>query len=330
MATHDRKVLLIGGGGYVGSAIAATLKSLGYGVRILDNFIYGHQKLISPLSIETAIADMNVTNTVFNNMNNITDVIILGGLVGNQVIQKNPELAEQTNYDGVQAIINSLDGYGLKNVVFISTCSNYGIVDYNKYATEEFDLNPLGEYAKAKVAAERLLLSKKDQVDYTGTILRFATAFGVSARTRLDLLVNEFVYNAVNDQDISVYDENTWRPYCHVNDFGVLTDKVLRASTKDVYFEVFNGGSNSNNYTKKDILNRIYDHNYNFKIIHNSENTDPRDYKVSFEKARTVLKFEPKYDLSYGIKQLIQFSKKYNEFDYRLTNNCLLNSRSMI
>jgi len=323
MATRDRKVLLIGGGGYVGSAIAATLKSLGYGVRILDNFIYGHQELISHLSIETVAVDMNVTDNVLNNIDDITDVIILGGLVGNQVIQKNPKLAEQTNYDGVQAIINSLDGYGLENVIFISTCSNYGIVDSDKYATEEFDLNPLGEYAKAKVAAEKLMLSKKNIVDYTGTILRFATAFGVSARTRLDLLINEFVYKTVYNQEISVYDENTWRPYCHVNDFGILIDKVLTASKKDTYFEVFNGGSNINNYTKRDILNNIYDCNYNLKIVHNAKNTDPRNYKVSFEKAKQVLDFETSYDLLYGIEELIDFSRTNTFSQYYTNNHCL-------
>ena len=306
MAIRDRNVLLIGGGGYVGSAIAKTLDSLGYGVRILDNFIYGHQDLIKPLGIETVYADMNDTKSVLDNMPGITDVVILGGLVGNQVIEKNPILARKTNYEGVQNIINSLDGLGLDNAIFISTCSNYGIVDPSEYADESYSLNPLGEYARAKVEAEELILSKKDRVDYTGSVLRFATAFGGSARTRLDLLINEFVYKAVNGEEITVYDDNTWRPYCHVKDFGRMIDKVLTAESKQVYFEVFNCGSNDNNYTKRDVLNAINDQGYHPEVSIDKNNSDPRDYKVSFEKASNVLQFNTRYDLIDGINELIQ------------------------
>ena len=321
MAIRDRNVLLIGGGGYVGSAIAETLKSLGYGVRILDNFIYGHQDLIKPLGIEIVYADMNVTKSVIDNMFGITDVVILGGLVGNQVIEKNPILARKTNYEGVQNIINSLDGLGLDNVIFISTCSNYGIVDPSEYADESYPLNPLGEYARAKVEAEELILSKKDRVDYTGTVLRFATAFGVSARTRLDLLINEFVYKAVNGQEITVYDENTWRPYCHVKDFGRMIDKVLTAKSKKVYFEVFNCGSNDNNYTKRDVLNAIIDQGYHPVVTIDKNNSDPRDYKVSFKKAHKVLKFSVEYGLYDGIDELV---KQYDYVNRKNINGTIL------
>lgn len=317
MATHDRNVLLIGGGGYVGSSIAEILDSLGYSVRILDNFIYGHQDLIKPLGIETVYADMNNTKDILDNMSGITDVVVLGGLVGNQVIEKNPNLARKTNYDGVQNIINSLDGLGLNNVIFISTCSNYGIVDSFEYADEGYPLNPLGEYARAKVEAEKLILSKKDKVDYTATVLRFATAFGVSARTRLDLLINEFVYKAVHGQEITVYDENTWRPYCHVKDFGRMIDKVLTAEPRKVYFEVFNCGSNDNNYTKRDVLNAINDQGYYPLVTVDKNNSDPRDYKVFFEKANNVLHFQTKYKLIDGISELIENLKNttLNQFN---------------
>lgn len=320
MATRDRNVLLIGGGGYVGSAIAVTLDSLGYGVRILDNFIYGHQDLIKPLGIETIVADMNSMTNILSNLDSITDVVILGGLVGNQVIDQNPILARKTNYDGVTNIIHSLDGLGLNNVIFISTCSNYGIVDSGKYATEKTELYPIGEYAKAKVSSENLLLSKRGVVDYTGTILRFATAFGVSARTRLDLLINEFVYKSIHHETISIYDQHTWRPYCHVNDFGVLIDKVLIAKTNDVYFEVFNGGSNQNNYTKKNILEAIRSFGYDPAVIYNKLDTDPRDYKVSFEKAEQKIGFVTQYGLSDGINELIGFSQNVKS-DKRFINN---------
>lgn len=321
MATPDRNVLLIGGGGYVGSAIANKLSSMNYGVRILDNFIYGHSDLISGLNANVIHGDMNDISVVSNHMYGITDVVILGGLVGNQVIEKNPILAKKTNYDGLSQIIDSLDGYGLNNVVFISTCSNYGIIDTDETATEDSELNPLGKYAEAKVAAEKLLLSKKNGVDYTGTVLRFATAFGVSFRTRMDLLINEFVYKSINGESINVYDQNTWRPYCHVNDFGDLINKVLSASKDDVYFETFNGGSNCNNYTKQNIIDEISRFGFKPHVIYDKTNSDPRDYKVSFKKAEKILDFKAKVDLSTGIEELIHFSKQ------QIRNDLLTNDR---
>jgi len=208
-------------------------------------------------------------------------------------------------------------------VIFISTCSNYGITDTNVYATEETQLNPLGEYAKAKVIGENLLLSKCNKVDYIGTVLRFATAFGVSYRTRMDLLINEFVYKSVHGEQINVYDENTWRPYCHVNDFGNLIDKVLTAPKEDVYFEVFNGGGNQNNYTKKDIINVIKEFGYEPNIVYDNVNGDPRDYRVSFEKSKNILGFEVSKSLSSGISDIINYSK-VNKLDMVLTNNVII------
>ena len=321
MATLDRKVLLIGGGGYVGSAIAVTLNSLGYGVRILDNFIYDHSELLIGLNADIIHGDMNDISVVNDCLHNITDVVILGGLVGNQVIEKNPILAKKTNYNGVSQIINSLDGRGLNNVIFVSTCSNYGIVDTSEYATEESVLNPLGEYAKAKVLAEKLLLSKKGKVDYTGTVLRFATAFGVSYRTRMDLLINEIIYKSLNNEPIRVYDQNTWRPYCHVNDFGDLIDKVLSVSKSDVYFETFNVGSDYNNYTKQNVIDEVSRFGYNPQVIYDKVNSDPRDYKVSFKKAEKILGFEAQYELSDGIKELINYFSDQHQIDRRLSNN---------
>ena len=167
-----------------------------------------------------------------------------------------------------------------------------------------------------------MMLSKRDRTDYTGTILRFATAFGVSARTRLDLLINEFVYKSVHNEIISIYDQHTWRPYCHVNDFGILIDKVLSAETNDVYFEVFNGGSGQNNYTKKDILEAIRSFGYDPTVIYNEHDADPRDYKVSFEKANQKIGFVAQYCLNNGINELIDFSQNI-KFDKRFINNIL-------
>jgi len=97
METRDRNVLLIGGGGYVGTAIGRSLYLMGYKVRILDNFIYGHRRLAEQSGLEIVQGDMNKESDIISNLEGITDVVILGGLVGNDVIKKNPDLAKYTN-----------------------------------------------------------------------------------------------------------------------------------------------------------------------------------------------------------------------------------------
>ena len=127
-------------------------------------------------------------------------------------------------------------------MIFISTCSNYGIIEEGSLADEDFELKPLSLYAKSKVSAERFLLAQAGNVDYAATVLRFATAFGLAPRMRFDLTVNEFVKDLYEKGEILVYDADTWRPYCHVNDFARLVRVVLEAPSDAINFEVFNAG----------------------------------------------------------------------------------------
>ena len=197
----------------------------------------------------------------------------------------------------------------LKKLVFISTCSNYGLIKENELADEEFELTPLSLYAKAKVEAEEYLLAQKDKVNYTGTILRFATAFGLSPRMRFDLTISEFTRDLFAGKELLVFDENTWRPYCHVRDFARLIDLVIHAKKEIVNFEVFNAGGDKNNYTKKMVVDKIIENLPEAKISYTENGSDPRNYKVNFSKVRNRLGFEPKYSVEYGIKELIEAMK---------------------
>jgi nucleoside-diphosphate-sugar epimerase len=112
------------------------------------------------------------------------------------------------------------------------------LIKEDELADENFELNPLSLYAKAKVGAELHLMSKKGKVQYTGTVLRFATAFGLSPRMRFDLSVSEFVRDLYFGEELLVFDEHTWRPYCHVRDFARLIDLVINADSENVNFEI--------------------------------------------------------------------------------------------
>lgn len=255
------------------------------------NFIYGDMYDISELGIASK---------------GITDVILLAGLVGDPITKKYPEASGLINNVGVKRCIDFFIDKGIGKLVFISTCSNYGIISENDLADEDYELKPLSLYSKDKVDNEKYLLNQKDKADYTGVVLRFGTAFGLSPRMRFDLTVNEFVQTLTLGEELLVFDENTWRPYCHVRDFARLLEIVINAKPELVNFEVFNVGGDENNFTKKMIVDEILKHLLSGKVRYGKNGDDPRNFRVSFSKVSKTLGFKPEYSVAYGIKELIE------------------------
>jgi nucleoside-diphosphate-sugar epimerase len=305
-----KNVLLIGGAGYVGTVITSHFLKLGYKVRILDNFVYKNQESIQAYlgdeNYEFIKGDLGDIQILEKAAQGIDNVVVLGGLVGDPITKKYPEASNEINEIGVQACIDFFDDKRLNRLIFISTCSNYGLIKEDELADENFALNPLSLYAKAKVGAELRLMSKEGKVQYTGTVLRFATAFGLSPRMRFDLSVSEFVRDLYLGEELLVFDEHTWRPYCHVRDFARLIDLVINAESEKVYFEVFNAGGEVNNFTKKMIVDTIATYIPEAQIKFGTNGSDPRNYKVSFKKVKDTLGFEPKYTVKDGIEELIK------------------------
>jgi nucleoside-diphosphate-sugar epimerase len=295
----------------VGTVVTSHFLKKGYKVTVLDNFVYDHQFSILSFAGDPDYrfirGDMNNNADLAQALEaGVTDVILMAGLVGDPVTKKYPEASYEINEKGVQNCMDFFSGKGIGKMVFISTCSNYGLIGENELADENFDLNPLSLYAKAKVANEFYLMGKKDKVDYTGVVLRFSTAFGLSPRMRFDLSVSEFVKDIYRGKDLLVYDEHTWRPYCHVRDFARLLDMVLNADKTRVYFEVFNAGGDKNNFTKKMIVDAILQLIPAGKVSYGVHGSDPRNYRVNFNKVRTCLGFEPQFSVSYGVAELVE------------------------
>lgn len=306
---NRRSVLLIGSAGYIGSVVTRYFLNNGYIVRGFDKILYHNNSTVLPFlndeNYEFHYGDLTCQSDVNKALEGITDVIILAGLVGDPITKKYPNESDYINNIGLKYFVDSLNNRDLNRVVFISTCSNYGLIPENVLADEEYELKPLSLYAKAKVELETYLLSLKGKIDYTPTILRFATAFGVSPRMRFDLSVNEFVREMYLGADLVVYDHDTWRPYCHVLDFSQALMKVIEAPQSDVAFQVFNAGSEKNNYTKKMIIDEIVGFTPNAKITYQKHGTDPRNYRVDFSKIRETLGFEAEYTIYDGIKEII-------------------------
>ncbi|MFA6600705.1 MAG: NAD(P)-dependent oxidoreductase [Candidatus Omnitrophota bacterium] len=303
------RILILGGAGYIGSVLTGYLLDCGYCVRCLDLFLYGQEEVTKPFekfpSFELIKGDFTDENTLIRALDSVTDVVILAGLVGDPITKKYPEASQAINVDGMMQLIRILKPRELNKIIFVSTCSNYGLIPGDALADEQFELKPLSLYAKAKVAVEQELLALKGKLSFSPTVLRFATAFGLSPRMRFDLTVNEFTREAFLAHELLVYDAETWRPYCHVRDLSLVIRRVLEAPRARVAFEVFNVGGEANNMTKQMIVDAIKREVPALKVKWKEHGSDPRNYRVDFKKIKERLFFEPQYQVSSGIAELL-------------------------
>jgi len=233
-------------------------------------------------------------------------VVLLAGLVGDPITKKFPNESTIINNKGVKNVIDLCVKHNKERFIFVSTCSNYGLLKKNELADENFELNPLSSYAKSKVSAEKYILSFQNKTRFNPTILRFATAFGLSPRMRFDLTISEFTRDLALGKELLVYDANTWRPYCHVQDFARLIQIVIESPKNKVSFEVFNAGGDSNNATKQMIIDLILDRLPDGRVKYLKHGSDPRNYRVSFAKVESILGFKPEYKIKDGIDELLE------------------------
>lgn len=306
-------ILVIGGSGYIGTVLIPKLLKNNYNVINIDNLIYGHSDknidFVKKNKIKTKYRHLNLdirkTKKLKFELNKFKfhGVVILAGLVGDPITKKYSKLSREINRTGIKNCIKLFEKINLR-LIFVSTCSNYGLRN-ERPAKENSILKPLSLYSKDKVFIEQFLKngSKKNKFSYT--ILRFATAFGISPKMRFDLSISDFTHQMYFKKNIKVYDQNTWRPYCHVNDFARVILLVLKKEIKLIRNQIFNVGSDENNYTKKKIVQEILKKKIKSTVSYLKNDIDPRNYIVSFAKIKKILKFKAKYSVKYGINELI-------------------------
>ena len=319
-----QNVLLIGGAGYIGTVVTDYLLKKNYSVKIIDNLIYNStpSKRFIKLNKKIPFLNQDIRNIKSDNvfLKNIDAAILLAGLVGDPITKKYPQLSEEINDIGNKSIIDAIANSGIKKLIYISTCSNYGLIPDDTQANEEYILNPISLYAKSKVNIEKYILSKNIK-DFSTTILRFATAFGESARMRFDLTINEFIYEMLHNKKLLVFDPDTWRPYCHVLDFARLIELVINSKNEFVNNQVFNAGSDENNFTKRQIVNLISKYIDDSNIKFQDHGKDPRNYKVDFKKVRETLNFQPNFNVQNCIVDLINFIKQFKKINKKEYGN---------
>jgi nucleoside-diphosphate-sugar epimerase len=295
MNFNDRSVLVVGGAGYVGSVLTSRLLDAGARVRVLDHLIYDNgfalQHLLDHGRLSFIRGDLRDEAVFRVAADGVTDIVLLASLVGDPICKKYPQLALQVNQEGAKRIIDLLDTVGAERFVFTSTCSNYGIHDPSVLASETSELNPQSLYAKTKIEVENHLLEAARTSKASGTVLRISTAYGLSPRMRFDLTVSQFAWELGSGAPLLVYDADTWRPYCHVRDISKAIIGVLGAPADLVRGEVFNVGNTEQQFTKRMIVEEIQKHLPGTQVEYRTGDTDPRNYRVSFEKITSRLGF---------------------------------------
>ena len=307
---EGRRVLVVGGAGYVGSVLVRKLLAAGYQVRVLDNLLFGHGASVAELLEEPAFSfekgDLRDSGAVDRALDGVSDVVLLAALVGDPICKRFPEAARSVNGEGSMALFDALAGRGVERFVFTSTCSNYGLREDDSLATEEAELKPLSLYAETKVAFDEHALGRADEVDFCTTILRIATAYGLSARMRFDLTISEFTRELALGRELVVYDADTWRPYCHVASIAKAIRTVLEADRDAVHGEVFNVGDSEENYTKRRVVEAVQEHlGGDGQVTYTEGGSDPRNYRVSFDKIASQLGFQNEHTVPDAVGRLI-------------------------
>jgi nucleoside-diphosphate-sugar epimerase len=301
------KILVTGGAGYLGSVLSLALIEEGHNVRILDNLMYGGRSILPIFGhprFDFIIGDIRDSSVVERAVEHVDAVVHLAAIVGDPACARDPEAARAINEHSSLQLIRSAQAARVSRFVFASTCSNYGRMhDTSALASEEHELRPLSVYAETKVAVERALLGQGAS-PMAGTVLRFATLFGVSPRMRFDLTVNQFVMEMIVHRRLVVYGERFWRPYVHVRDAAGAISAVLKAPVDVVRGQVFNVGHTDENYRKIDLVELIGQRVRGATIEFVSVADDPRDYKVSFERIRSTLSFRPIRRVIDGIEEV--------------------------
>jgi len=296
------KILITGGAGYLGSVLSERLLNAGHDVMVVDNLVFGQTGLFHLCAnphfdfINGDARDENLMQRLLKD----SDVIIpLAAVVGAPASGKDPWLTTSVNLDAIQ-MLNRLRSSG-QLVVYPTTNSGYGIQSGDIYCTEETPLEPISLYGQTKVQAESELLSSPNAIT-----LRLATVFGMSPRMRLDLLVNHFVYAALTDRYLVIFEKDFKRNYIHIRDVADCFLHCIEHS-ESMVGRAFNAGLDDANLSKEELAMKIKEYLPEFYVHFAPIGSDPdkRNYIVSNKRLRDA-GFEAKRSLEVGIEELLK------------------------
>jgi nucleoside-diphosphate-sugar epimerase len=311
-----RKVLVVGGAGYIGCGLVRDLLADGYRVRVFDTLLYGDdaiRDLAGHPSFELHRGDFREVAPVVKAVKGMDAVIHLGAIVGDPACAVNEDNTLETNLAATRLLADVCRASNVARLLFASTCSVYGAA--GEVVDETSELNPVSLYAATKIDSERVLLGARGR-DFHPVILRLATAFGWSHRPRFDLVVNLLTAKASQEKKIVIYNGHQWRPFIHVRDISLAFRTAMRAPLELVSGEVFNVGDNSMNLTLGGLAEKIRAMEPGLEVEH-INNNDERTYRVCFDKIWTRLGFTCRVSVEAGVEEMRRHIKAGEVADYR-------------
>ncbi len=293
-------ILVTGGAGYLGSVLVPELLKVGHNVTVVDNFMFGQNPLMDCCHNDNFIIVRGDARDedLLKGLCKDKDIIIpLAALVGAPMCDRDKVGAKTTNYEAIKLLISFLSKE--QRVLVPTTNSGYGIGQKGVHCTEESPLKPISLYGKMKVESEKIILDRGN-----GISLRLATVFGASPRMRLDLLVNDFTYRAVNDRFVVIFEGHFKRNYIHIRDVAKAFLHSID-NFESMKNEAYNVGLSDANISKLELCAKIKEQIPDFVYIeeHIGEDPDKRDYIVLNDKIEGT-GFKPGFSLEMGIKEL--------------------------
>ncbi len=307
-------ILVTGGAGYIGSLLTSELLRAGYQVTVLDSLLYSGESLLGFLhhpNFHFVRADVTEPGALRSSLRRDwpkpETVVHLAAIVGFPACQAVGRAAAwKYNVEATKMVFEQAAGLGSGQFIFSSTYSNYGLSPDGRPVTEDSPLNPQSLYAETKIAAEEFLLSNRDS-PCAPLIFRLATLYGISPRTRFDLIINQFVLDAFTNRELIIYQRGYSRSFVHVRDVvrGLLIG--MEAPEVKTRGQVYNLGTDSGNYTKDEIvglvIKRLPETVVTYKDL--TFGGDMRDITVSFDKIHRELSFEATLTAEDGVREVV-------------------------
>jgi len=312
MNSETMNILVTGNNGFIGKVLTDMLISEGYRVFGLDTNYYGKDCNFYRKNSKIKCKNKDIRNVNKKDLEGIDVVCHLAALSNDPLGKINEKLTYDINYESSVRLAELSKEIGVKRFIYSSSCSMYGISDEGDLK-EDGELNPITAYAKSKAFTEKSVLPLSDD-DFSVTVMRNSTAYGISPKLRVDLVVNNLIGWAMTTGKIKILSDGTpWRPLIHVDDIANAFITVMKSPVEKVEGEIFNVGMNGENYQIKEIAYMIKDVFPECDIeITGEHGSDSRTYNVNFDKIERELDFIPKWNLRKGIEQIVESYGKYN------------------
>jgi nucleoside-diphosphate-sugar epimerase len=322
-----QQILVTGGAGYVGAILVSKLLQAGYRVKVLDLYIYGKDVLAAVKNhpnLEEIQGDIRDRHLLEKSMPGCDAVIHLACISNDPSFELNPDLGRSINYDAFFDLVDVAKDAGVKRFIYASSSSVYGIKE-TENVTEDLPLMPLTDYSRYKALCEEVLLSKREP-GFVTLILRPAAICGYSPRQRLDLVVNIFTNQAINNGKITVFGGQNKRPSLHIEDMADLYLKSLQWSDEAIDGKIFNVGYENHTVTEiAEITRQVVGDSV--EIVTTPTN-DMRSYHISSEKIKQELGFVPSHTVEDAIHDLVS-AFKANQIPNALTDTRYYNVKVM-